>query len=230
MDKKENINMADELFEMSVQNVDFLLPPKSKEECIASLKDHANPDERMKSLVMLVEIYRLEGLRSGGRYREQGCEELIVRMKMLASTSDLKERVARIALKEGAYCEKIGDIPKAIQFYQASNDIYKLNDPWGRYFQINNLAYCLNFALRFSEAETLLREATALLPDQYNAWKNLGVSLEHQGQFEEAAECFLKAINLSGGEHRSRWHFERLIERHPSLRKILDDNEKEDEK
>ena len=60
--------------------------------------------------------------------------------------------------------------------------------------------------------------AIDIQPEQYNAWKNLGVSLEHQEQYEEAAECYLKAVVCSEGEKRTIDHLFRLVERHPSLK------------
>jgi tetratricopeptide (TPR) repeat protein len=55
-------------------------------------------------------------------------------------------------------------------------------------------------------------------PERYNAWKNLGVTLEHQGKYEEAAERYQKAAICSRGERRSIRHFFRLLKRQPVLR------------
>jgi len=54
-------------------------------------------------------------------------------------------------------------------------------------------------------------------PLRYNAWKNLGVSLEFQKKYEEAAECYFRAICCSHGERRSVKHFLRLLERQPAI-------------
>jgi len=220
MDKKKNTNMAEELFTMPVQNDEFWIPPKPEAEYIKILKTRTSFKKKLNSLAALVEIYRSQGLSHGGRYSEDGCKKLIDLMKRHASTVYMKRGIAKMALSEGGYCEKVGDFPKAIRFYETSIGIYGLKDPLLRYLQLNNLAFCFNFYERYSDAEKLLRKAITVLPHRHNAWKNLGVALEHQGQFEEAAECYLKAIIFCPGDHRSRWHLDRLVERYPSLKGI----------
>ena len=70
---------------------------------------------------------------------------------------------------------------------------------------------------RFVAAEGFLRDAIEFDPGRYNAWKNLGVSLEHQGRHEEAAACYFEAVTKSGNERRSVLHFRRLVERESHL-------------
>jgi len=216
--KETYLDMAAELFIKPVQNIEFLIPPKSKEEYIKILESCCSREEWLFALRCLLEVYRAGGLKSGGYYSEEGCNELIALLKKYGKDIQFQEDVARFAYMEGSYCERVRDYPKAIKFYEASLVIFELNNLHFRYYQYNNLAFCLNYSERFLEAEEYLRKAIAILPKQYNAWKNLGVSLEHQGQYEEAAVCYLKAIFLSNGEQRSRMHLNRLIERHEWLK------------
>jgi len=216
---KENYSdMAAELFIKPAQNTKSLMPPKSKEEYIKDLESCCTLEERLFALRCLMEVYRLSGLKNGGYYSEEGCNELIDLLRNYGKDVQLREHVAQLACMEGAYCERARDYPKAIKFYEASLVVFELNNLTARYYQYNNLAFCLNYSERFLEAEEYLRKAIAILPKQYNAWKNLGVSLEHQGQYEEAAVCYLKAIFLSHGEQRSRRHLDRLIERQQWLK------------
>jgi hypothetical protein len=46
------------------------------------------------------------------------------------------------------------------------------------------------------------------------------VSLEWQGQFEESVECYFKAVRRGRGEPRSQMHLKRILDRHPTLRKL----------
>ena len=217
-ENKENaLNMVAELFTITKPNHEFLLPPKSKEEYIKDIESCCTMEEKLFALKCLVEAYRFGGLNSDGCYSLDGCNELLVVLRKHVENINLREHVATTAFLEGLYCENVGDYSKAIKFYEVSL-VCKLADLRARYFQYNNLAFCLNFSEKFSESEKLLIRAIAILPKQYNAWKNLGFSLEHQGQYEEAARCYLNAIFFSGGEHRSKSHLDRLLERHDWLK------------
>lgn len=124
------------------------------------------------------------------------------------------EERAAVFFKQGQVQEKRQDYDAAITAYQTG-----LTFPHGRwlaYYLRNNLGFCLNFKRRFAEAETWCRGAIAISPEPYNAWKNLGVSLEHQGRPLEATLCYVCAISQGRGEHRSRMHLRRLVQRVPS--------------
>lgn len=213
------LDMKSELFISSRKNTEFWIPPKSKEDYLRSLETEISADEKIKFLTALVEIYRLETRGNDGQYSEAVCGEMISILHKHGLNPDLSERAACMLIKEGGYCEKVGDYPNALRFYESSLP-FEIKDPIFRYFRLNNLAFCLNFFSRFEEAEKYLRQAVDISPERYNAWKNLGVSLEHQSQIEEAAECYLRAIALSGGEHRSVTHLKRLMGRYPFLTKI----------
>ena len=219
MENNHKRDMPAELFTMSEQNTEFWIPPKSKEEYISDLTSSINAQEKIKIIEMLIEIYRLDGIKKGGRYIEEGRDELIELMKKCLRGFSMKDSIARLALREGGYCEKMGDYLSALKFYEASL-LYRVDDLKLHYFQLNNYGFCLNSLERFADAEKILREAVGLIPQQYNAWKNLGVSLEHQGQYEEAAGCYLKAVLCSNKEPRLVAHLERLVERYPSLIQI----------
>lgn len=116
-------------------------------------------------------------------------------------------------------------------FVKSRNDIsntasYVSQNPMHLFCRLNDYAFLLNLSERFEEAEKVLRAVGRVgLPSEYRClykilWKNLGVSLEHQGQYEEAAECYLKAVCRSGKRYGAVKYLERLIGRHPSLKKI----------
>lgn len=98
--------------------------------------------------------------------------------------------------------------------------------PVDLFCRINDYAFLLNLSRRFEESERILRAVGKVgLPREYRClykifWKNLGVSLEHQGRYEEAAECYLKAVCRSGKRYGAVKYLERLLRRYPSLKRI----------
>jgi len=171
-------------------------------------------DEREEALGKIVLIYRAKNISNDGKYAPDTRQALISVLEQHA-----KECAVDVLIREGAYCEKGHDFASAVDFYSACVRTHK-TDIKVIYFSYNNLGFCLNFMRRFDEAEKHLREAVFVCPERYNAWKNLGVSLEWQGEYEEAAGAYLKAIDLSRGEPRSQMHLKRILGRHPSLKKI----------
>ena len=219
MKDKNNDEMIPELFIRSKENNEYLLPPKSKADYLKDLNAESSIDQKIASLWAIIEIYRSETVNNGGKYNKESCDEIIKLLQKYGLQIELTKTVVHILIKEGGYCEKLGDYENALRFYESSLPL-EIKEPLPKYLRLNNLAFCLNFFKRFGDAEKYLREAVKILPHMYNAWKNLGVSLEHQCQFEEAAECYLKAVLLSKGERRSVEHLKRLIYRCPALRKI----------
>ena len=61
------------------------------------------------------------------------------------------------------------------------------------------------------------RWAIKLGPGSWEAWKNLGVSLEHQNQIEEAFLAYFKAVFLSRGRVVPVMHLTRLSQRYPGV-------------
>ena len=216
---KQNNDMTPELFISSKQNTEYCIPPKSKADYLQDLNSEISVDKKIESLSAIIEIYRIGTVNNGGKYSEVAGNEILSLLQNYGLQVGLSERVACMLMREGAYCEKIGDYQNALRFYEGCLP-FEIKDQLIRYLRLNNLAFCLNFFMRFEDAEKYLREAVRILPERYNAWKNLGVCLEHQCQLEEAAECYLKAIILSKGEGRSMMHLKRLIDRYPLLKKI----------
>lgn len=214
-----NNDMVPELFILSRDNNEFLVPPKSKDDYLKDLEGENSPEIKGKALSALVEIYRLKTVNNGGKYTDEICSEIINLLEKYGLDPTLSGYVVGMLVGEGGYCEGVGDFQNATRFYESSL-LFEVKDSKLRYFRLNNLAFCLNYMRRFEKAEKLLREAVEIDPRRYNAWKNLGVCLEHQVQFEEAAECYFKAVIFSHGEKRSIAHLHRLVERCPGLKEI----------
>jgi len=84
------------------------------------------------------------------------------------------------------------------------------------YYLWNNMGFCWLYKQEFKNAEHCCRRAIELNPRQWNAWKNLGVSLEHQGRLQEAFEAYTRAAQLSQGRGVALLHLWRFNQRHPS--------------
>jgi len=130
----------------------------------------------------------------------------------------------------GVVSEKMGNYKLAAKYYKKAILAYRKNDMRHietifnmqkcarlRYLLLNNLAFCYLYMRRFQRAERLCRGAIEINDQKYNAWKNLGVALEHQGKSKEAAEAYLTAVHNSGAEERSVKHMQRLLERNPTF-------------
>lgn len=96
-------------------------------------------------------------------------------------------------------------------YFKANNHSGNVTDEKIKYFIKNNLAYCLNIMERHSEAEYLCREAININSDRHNAFKNIGISLEAQGKYREAADSFIIATLLCPHDSRAMALLEELV-------------------
>ena len=135
--------------------------------------------------------------------------------RLVAYTAD-PERKALYLLKMGAVMESVEDYKAAVTFYAQALSL----EPVGiglSYFINNNLGYCLNQIERHAEAEPYCRAAIEIEPLRHNAYKNLGRSLEGQGQFKEAAEFYIRAVQTNAADPRALIHLEDLVASHREL-------------
>jgi len=217
--QQDALDMNAELFIPPRSEREYWIPPKSEQDYIKDLKEGAGIAVKAGAIHALVFIFRAKTRLIGHLYTQNIVDDIAQLFKQYASSTELSEIAAEKLLGEGGNCEGVGDYQGAAWFYAASLE-FGAKDPEFCFFRLNNLGFCLVYLKKFKEAEKYLREATKLNPKLYNAWKNLGVCLEHQGKTEEAANCYMNAINLSRAERRSVNHLMRLISRHPELRAI----------
>jgi len=59
--------------------------------------------------------------------------------------------------------------------------------------------------------------AIRIEPNRYNAHKNLGISLEGQGEYHEAIKSYVEAIKKEPMDARVLLYLENLIDREPYL-------------
>ena len=133
-------------------------------------------------------------------------------LRLLDLSSD-QERRAECFLLLGVECEKVDEYEGAVRLYRRGIEC----DPKGietRYFLHNNRGYCLNRLGQHEEAEELCRAAIEIDPRRHNAYKNLGVALQGQGMYPEAAACFVRAAIMGPPDPRSVGHLEELLVHH----------------
>jgi tetratricopeptide (TPR) repeat protein len=132
---------------------------------------------------------------------------------------------ARMFFHQGQLTEHMKDWETALWFYRrALESASSLDAP---YFFYNNIGFCLIQLNRPAEAEPHLREAIRIDPSRANAFKNLGLSLQGQGRFGEAARVFIRAVRTDASDPRAFRHLEELAQRHKEIHAEIPDLEAE---
>lgn len=137
--------------------------------------------------------------------------------RLLVMTTDLEKQTSYY-LALGGLMEEVDNYEEAISYYRQA-EVLNPNTKKAKYFINNNLGYCLNIMGGYSEAGKHCRAAIEIDPSRHNAYKNLGVSLEGQGNFIEAAKCYIKATQLEPGDDRASNLLEKLAQKHLEIYK-----------
>lgn len=135
--------------------------------------------------------------------------------ELLIKVPDLENR-AYLILSLGQLAEMNKDFDLAVRFYLEGVSM----EPCGEfswYYLHNNLGYSVNQLGRFREGELYCRRAIGITDKPQNAHKNLGLALQGQGRYAEAARCFVAATQANASDGRSVKHLEELILQHPEL-------------
>lgn len=85
------------------------------------------------------------------------------------------------------------------------------------YVIYNNIGYCLNQLARYKEAEKNCRMAIEVNWKRASAYRNLGISLQGQGDLMGAAWAFVEAIKLEVSDERARALLEKFVAEHPAM-------------
>jgi tetratricopeptide (TPR) repeat protein len=132
-------------------------------------------------------------------------------VNQLVERMDDPGKAAECYLAMGQLMEQIHDYKSAIEFYEQAI-LLEPNTKQVAYLINNNMGYCLNYAGRYQEAEPYCRKAIAINPERHNAYKNLGISLEAQGHINEAAQSYIRAVQVNAHDPRALMHLENLID------------------
>ncbi len=169
-------------------------------------KVEAEKDQPLDALWELARFYQQTGQFDKG---------LRCLRRILAQIPDA-ERKAGCVLGFGQMMESIGDYKAAVAYYKEALTLEPVQTAtW--YFINNNLGFSLNQLGEFSEGEKYCRKAIQTDPNRPNALKNLGLALLGQGDFRNAANCFVTATQVNAADPRSLRHLEELVQQHPEL-------------
>jgi tetratricopeptide (TPR) repeat protein len=81
----------------------------------------------------------------------------------------------------------------------------------------NNIGFCLNSLGRFSEGEKYCRRAIELDWIRASGYRNLGISLQGQGDLVGAAWAFAEAVKADPADDRARLLLDKLIATYPKV-------------
>jgi tetratricopeptide (TPR) repeat protein len=143
------------------------------------------------------------------RYRGAVCAYLEKTLPLVESALEKADYLLMI----GQARESSGDLKAARMAYQRAFRLpQEKNDVW--YFLNNNVAYCLNDEGKHERAELHCRAAIKINGRRHNAHKNLGIALEGQGGYVDAARSYMRAAKLCPQDTSAAGSLERLIGAH----------------
>ncbi|MGD0276539.1 MAG: tetratricopeptide repeat protein [Syntrophales bacterium] len=168
---------------------------------------------RESSLLELIKFYGKEGV-------PKKATPYIVR---LVSQSDDVEKNAYTCIQMGVDLERIKSYDNALLFYSCGLSLQPQSADI-QYFLNNNMGYSLVMLERYKEAQGYCEDAITINPMRHNAFKNLGLSLQGQGKYVEAANNFMQAVRICSIDldPRALNHLEDLLLHHPELMSELD--------
>jgi len=147
--------------------------------------------------------------------RKQHEKGLACLRQALAHMPDL-ERKANCVLAMGQMMEAVQDYEAAVRYYKEALALEPVQtDTW--YFINNNLGFSLNTLGQFADGETYCRKAIEINPNRPNAFKNLGIALKAQGEYRQAARCFVTSTQVNAADARSFHLLQEMLREHPEL-------------
>ncbi|MBN1365925.1 MAG: hypothetical protein JW976_14045 [Syntrophaceae bacterium] len=178
-----------------------------REENLLKIFKSGNKIQKEEAAFELCCLYQRKG---------QPQKALTILKNMLADTDD-NDKAAEHYLNIGRLMENMEDFVSATSYYYKAMALGPSNlEIW--YFIHNNLGYCLNVLGKYKEAEQFLEKAIKILPPLPNAYKNMGLSLEGQNCYEEAAFYYMCSMAVCPDDLRPMQHLENLISRRKDMK------------
>jgi tetratricopeptide (TPR) repeat protein len=184
------------LVEVSSQEMENLLLKKLAE-------SENNPTQTLWQLALFYKQTRQHG-------------KALTRLQELIPLLPEPEERARCILTMGQTMEQTGNYAGAAGYYKQALALEPMHT-WTWYFVNNNLGFSLNVMERFAQAELYCRMAIETDPNRPNAYKNLGLSLAGQGQYHQAAQCWVAATQINAADPRAYHLLMDLLKNHPEL-------------
>lgn len=143
-------------------------------------------------------------------------EKALERLRQLLERLPNPEDRAQCVLTMGQAMEQVGDYAAAVRYYKEAMALEPTHTfTW--YFINNNLGFSLNTLGQFVEGEVYCRKAIEIDPNRPNAHKNLGIAFAGQGQYSDAAKCYVAATQANAADSRAFRLLQELIKQHPEL-------------
>lgn len=202
---KTTINMADELLIEKLHGA-FVhdMPKEAREVAEKALTKAIIPREKLAGLSKILAIY----------FSERDYLGAFFVVDKFLDDPTMTDHRGYLLLQKGRASEYLYEFDDALIYYcrgLASHIV-----PREIYFALwHGASLCLLYKQDFKQAELCCRRVLELDPNQWKAWNNLGVSLEHQNCLEEALSAYRKAVELSSRTEVPILHLSRFIERHP---------------
>jgi tetratricopeptide (TPR) repeat protein len=160
--------------------------------------------------------------------------ELTKYLTTLKNTDDQNIEI-HCYLNLGCLHERLNDYKSALNYYleglklipsieNASSSYLRQDLPKEyiktKYFLNNNAGFCLNTLKRFEEGEAYCRMAIKIQLNRHNAHKNLGISLEGQGRYTEAAKSYINSTITYHYDMRAFMHLNDMLKEYCDLIKV----------
>ncbi len=171
------------------------------------LKQMSDAQDLKKSLQEMAHSFK-----SQGRYGES----IFCYRELLERTAETHEAIAYL-FALGDIMGKMHVYENAISYYQEASILCReISDM--AYWINNNLGFSLCMLKRFVEAEKYCRLAIKIHSGRFDAFKNLGLSLEGQEKHREAIEAYITAVKIDAKDTRAMNLFEIILDKHPELK------------
>jgi tetratricopeptide (TPR) repeat protein len=167
--------------------------------------DEANADP-VAALWQLAQFYKVN----------KQHEKALARLRQLIQLLPDLEDKAECVFTMGQAMEQVADYRAAVAYYKEALAL----EPTGSftwYFINNNLGFSLNTLGDFAEGEIYCRRAIDIDGKRPNAFKNLGIALAGQCQYQDAARAFVNATQVNAADSRAFRLLETLLKDHPEL-------------
>ncbi len=121
----------------------------------------------------------------------------------------------------GSICEDDRRYDQALEYYLRCLE-FDTDTEWIRYNRAVNAAFCYLMKGDPFKAKEHCEAAIIIDPDEWLAWKNLGMAFEALDNAREAARCYVRAIRLSNGNIGPVIYLRELVKRCADQIKDLD--------
>jgi tetratricopeptide (TPR) repeat protein len=126
------------------------------------------------------------------------------------------QQMAHCYLALGQIATDEGEFEAALTYFVSALEL-KPEKKKVAYVLHNNAGYCLNMLGRYAEGEQYCRLAIEVNWTRASGYRNLGVSLQGQGDLIGAAWALVEAVKSDMSDDRARALLERLLAEHPRM-------------